>query len=407
MVKIILNLLFLLLITWCSFIDAHQHTSDTDKTKKQCKPQEVICAKTVTIATHPNGDIWRVWAYKNQVFYAVSNDYGGSFNKAVKITSINEKISSRGENRPKIAFSQIGDVYLSWARPGAKKYVGDIRFSFSNDDGISFSKPVTINNDELITGHSFNEMIVTDENKLILVWLDSRDKYNAKKAGKEFNGSSIYSAQVMFDVNKTVSFSNEKISQGTCVCCRLTLLQSDTNQISIMYRDIFGDNIRDFSLVNYDLANNKVVNSNRVTFDEWFINGCPHQGAGISKTNQRMHLTWFNQGSKGKGIFYAFTDNLGDTLSTPIFIGNIARQAVHPNIISNGNKVDIVWLEFNGAEHELWHQQSFDKGDTFKQATKLASSGFGADRPFLYTTNKGDNYVSWHRPKVGHWTAKL
>jgi len=406
MVKIIFILLFILSISWCASLDAHQYASD--KTKKKCSSQNVICAKTVTIATHPNGDIWRVWSNKNQIFYAISDDKGESFNKTVKVQSINENISSRGENRPKIAFSKSGDIYLSWAKPGTKKYTGDIRFSFSNNKGVNFSKPITVNNDGLLTGHSFNEMIVTNENKLILVWLDSRDKYKAIKAGKEFNGSSIYLAQAQFGENKQVRFSNEKITQGTCVCCRLTLLQSDVNQISIMYRDIFGDNIRDFSLANYDLALNKVINNNRVTFDEWFINGCPHQGASISKSDQRLHLTWFNQGSKGKGIFYAFTDDLGEKLSPSISVGNFSRQAVHPNLISNDkHQVDIVWLEFNGTEHELWHQQSLDNGHNFNKAIKLITSKTGADRPFLYTTNKGENVVSWHRPKTGHWTSKL
>lgn len=405
MVKFFIKIIFILSFSWCAFLDAHQHTPD--EVINQCKPQNVSCAKTVTIATHPNGDIWRVWASENQMFYAISDDKGESFNKAVKVQSINEQISSRGENRPKVAFSQNGHVYLSWAKPGAKKYTGDIRFSFSNDDGISFTNPVTVNNDKLITGHSFNEMIVTNENKLILVWLDSRDKYKAKKAGKVFNGASIYLAQAQFGENKLVSFSNEKITQGTCVCCRLTLLQSDVNQVSIMYRDIFGDNIRDFSLANYDLSLKKVINNDRVTFDEWFINGCPHQGAGISKSDQRLHLTWFNQGSKGKGIFYAFTDNLGKKLSTPISIGDFSRQAVHPNLLTSNSQVDIVWLEFNGSEHELWHQQSLDKGVNFNQATKLMTSHSGADRPFLYTSNQGEIYVSWHRPNTGHWTVKL
>jgi len=405
MVNFLIKLIFVLSLSWCASLDAHEHSSN--KTKEQCSSDNIICAKTVTIATHPNGDIWRVWSNKNQMFYAISDDKGESFNKAVKVLSINEKISSRGENRPKIAFSKSGDVYLSWAIPGTKKYTGDIRFSFSNDNGINFSQPITVNNDQLITGHSFNEMIVTKENKLILVWLDGRDKYKAKKTGKKFNGSSIYLALAQFGDNKQVRFSNEKITQGTCVCCRLTLLQSDVNQISIMYRDIFGDNIRDFSLVNYDLVHNKVINNSRVTFDEWFINGCPHQGAGISKSGQRLHLTWFNQGSKGKGIFYAFTDNLGEKLSEPVSIGNFERQAVHPNVITNNHQVDIVWLEFNGTEHELWHQQSLNNGHNFNKAVKLTTSNTGADRPFLYTTNKGDNYVSWHRPKTGHWTIKL
>ena len=404
--KFLLSVLF---IIWCSSLAAHQHVMDSpDQAKlKTCQAQDVTCAKTVTIATHPNGDIWRVWANNNQMYYAISHDLGKHFGKAIKIKAINEKISARGENRPKIAFSNTGHVYLSWSKPGSKKYTGDIRFSYSQNGGQSFAKPITVNNDNLITGHSFNEMIVTQDQKLVLIWLDGRDKYKAKKAGHQFNGSSIYLAQANFENDLRVTFSNIKLAQGTCVCCRLTLVETDKNQVSIMYRDIFGDNIRDFSLINYDLNSNEVISRHRVTQDEWFINGCPHQGAGISKTASRLHLTWFNQGSKGKGIFYGYTDTLGKKISKPIPVGELSKQAVHPNIISNDKQIDIVWLEFNGVKNELWHKQSLDNGHSFQDPTLLTTSSTGADRPFLFKSKNGSNHVSWHKPKTAHWTTKL
>lgn len=399
----------LVIFMFCALSNAHQHNikKHTNKKQQSCLTYDIACAKTVTVATHPDGDIWRVFSLNKQMYYSISRDQGISFSKAVHIKAINEEISSRGENRPKIAFSKQGNIYLSWARPGKKKYTGDIRFSFSNNQGESFSKPITVNNDNLITSHSFNEMIVTDKGQLILVWLDGRDKFKAKSSGKQFNGSSVYLASAQFKHNGQVSFTNKQLAQSTCVCCRLTLSQTDEQQVSIMYRDIFGDNIRDFSLVSFDLANNRVINKHRVTFDEWFINGCPHQGAGISQSDQRLHLTWFNQGIKGKGIFYGFTDNLGKNISQPIKVGNTARQSMHPNLISKADRVDLVWLEFNGSEHELWHQKSINNGQSFTAPKMLSTAKTGADRPFLFTTKNGFNYVSWHKPKQGHWVQKL
>jgi len=110
---------------------------------------------------------------------------------------------------------------------------------------------------------------------------------------------------------------------------------------------------------------------------------------------------WFNMGDKGKGIFYAHSNDQGKTLSTPLALGDFSAQAAHPHVQHNGDSVDIVWSQFNGNHHQLMHQQSVNKGQTFTEARVIAQSTNGADRPFIIN-NAGVNYVSWQRPKQGH-----
>ncbi len=111
-------------------------------------------------------------------------------------------------------------------------------------------------------------------------------------------------------------------------------------------------------------------------------------------------MVWFNLGDKGKGIFYAKSQDKGKTLTKPLAIGQFKKQAAHPHILKNEHVVDIVWTEFDGKQHQLWHQRSVDHGDSFMPAQILASSTQGSDRPFIIKDNK-DNYVSWQRPKQG------
>ncbi len=134
----------------------------------------------------------------------------------------------------------------------------------------------------------------------------------------------------------------------------------------------------------------------------------PHQGGGISvNENNRYHMVWFNQGQVGKGIFYAWSDDQGKTLSTPISVGDQMAQAAHPpHLNSNGNNVDIVWTQFTGTEHQLWHQRSTDDGKTFTAAQLLATATEGADRPFIIK-KEANSYVSWHRSKQGHLVRAL
>lgn len=407
--------------------NAKQANSETGKTTAKCQQDTLLCAKTVTSAFAPNGDLWRVWVYKQTMYYQISKDLGHQFGPVQEVGIAPEKISARNENRPKIGFDgkpgQERGVYLSWASPLEKRFTSNIRFTYSSDYGNQFSEPVTVNDDGLVTGHSFNEMRVEDDGEVTLVWLDSRLRFQAKQQGRELNGSALFhgsanprqlSLQKLHQKplqNKTFSFSNEMLANNTCVCCRIAMDTNQNGNLAVLWRHIFGDNIREFALMTL----NEDSDLTRVSHDLWKIDGCPHQGGGISiDENNRYHLVWFNQGSVGQGIFYAHSDDQGKTLTKPISIGNKTANAAHPYVMINKVQshkeehkiVDVVWTEFNGSEFQLWHQRSMDNGVSFTNPNNIASSDGQSDRPFLHKY-AGKTYVSWHRPQLGHWFQQL
>lgn len=386
----------------------HNHKATASKMKKaqNCKELNIICAKTATTVFAPNGDLWRLWAQNSSLYFQVSSNNGVSFSNAKRVNIDEEKISARNENRPKIAFDQYQGVYLSWATPKAKKYTADIRFSYSKDYGKTFTKAVTVNDDNLLTGHSFNEMLVTDDGDISIVWLDSRLKYQLQLEGKKTNGSALYLGKANYRKNET-NFSNEQLANNTCVCCRISMDFNNNGELAILWRHIYGDNIREFALLTLSQGKNTQKTPYQVSYDRWKINGCPHQGGAISiNDNNRYHLVWFNQGEVGKGIFYASSSDQGKSLTKAISVGDNSAQAAHPHMNSNGNIIDIVWTQFTGTAHQLWHQRSTDNGKSFSGAQILATATDGSDRPFII---KKDNksYVSWHRPKQGHLVQAL
>jgi hypothetical protein len=371
---------------------------------ENCQNIEITCAKTVTAAFAPNGDLWRIWVQGLAMYFQISQDRGGSFSAPKQVTIPAEKISARNENRPKIAFDNFSGVYLSWAMPREKKYTADIRFSYSADYGQTFSAPITVNNDNLLTGHSFNEMQVSANGEVSIVWLDGRLSYQLRKQGKKTNGSALFYASAQ-PRNNITTFSNQQLANGTCVCCRIATDYDQQGRPAIFWRHIYGDNIREFALLT--LSADEDSQPVQISQDHWKINGCPHQGGGISIDQQnRYHLVWFNLGDQGKGIFYAITDAQGNKLTTPISIGDLAAQAAHPNIMQNNNVVDIVWTQFDGVNHQLWHQKSIDNGKSFSLAKKIATSNTGSDRPFIIK-HAEVNYLSWQRPKQGHVVLAL
>ncbi len=384
----------------------HQAMQPQKKQMARCEGTEIICAKTVTSAFAPNGDLWRLWALDSSIYFQISKDEGKTFSEFNRIGIDKEKISARNENRPKIAFDKYQGVYLSWATPKKKKYTADVRFSYSSDYGKTFTQPVTVNDDNLLTGHSFNEMLVTEEGDISIVWLDSRHSYQLRKQGKKTNGSALYLGKANYRKGEK-TFSNEQLANNTCVCCRIAMNFNNNGELAVFWRHIYGDNIREFALMTLAQGDRKQQAPYQISFDRWKINGCPHQGGAISiNENNRYHLVWFNQGEVGKGIFYASSDDQGKTLSKPVSVGMQSAQAAHPHMKTNGTRVDIVWTQFTGTEHELWHQYSNDNGKSFKQAVMIAKAFNGSDRPFILTKNNV-SYVSWQRPRQSHLVKAL
>jgi len=368
-----------------------------------CQKVDVRCGKTVTSAFAPNGDLWRLWSQNQALYYQLSKDEGSSFSVAKRISIPDEKISARNENRPKIAFDKGQGVYLSWAMPRERKYTADIRFSYSKDYGNTFSLPVTVNDDDLLTGHSFNEMLVDEQGNISIVWLDGR----LKKDKKSSQGSAIFMATANMESGSLAQpqqlFVNKEVVNGTCVCCRLAIDTNNNGNLAILWRHIYGDNIREFAITTL----NEQKQAYQVSYDHWQINGCPHQGGALSiDDSNRYHLVWFNQGDKGKGIFYAHSDDEGKTLTTPLSVGEQAAQAAHPHMSEQNGIVDIVWTQFTGTEHQLWHQSSDDNGLSFTTAAMIATAQSGADRAFVLH-KKGKRYVSWQRFGQGHWLSQL
>ena len=281
------------------------------------------------------------------------------------------------------------------------KTTAEGRFTYSTDGGKHFAEPITINNDGLEIGHSFNEMLVADAGEVTLTWLDGREG----KKQADYVGSALYSARGKLG-KSGFDFNNLKLADQTCVCCRIALTYTADNKIAAMWRHIFDDNIRDHAILTFD-AKSSPVKPYRASFDEWQINGCPHQGPGLSINEQnRYHMVWFNNGIKGKGLFYAYSDHGGQKQSKPLSIGDYDARSSYAHVISNKNTVDVVWTQFDGKKYQLYHQRSVDNGDTFTKAAVIGESTADADRPFLIK-HKGQHFVSWQRPNLGHQVIAL
>ncbi|HRE16984.1 MAG TPA: exo-alpha-sialidase, partial [Rhodocyclaceae bacterium] len=85
---------------------------------------------------------------------------GKHWQAPIKINAQPEAIAADGESRPKLALAADGGVLVSWTKPLAKPYTGEIRFARSTD-GTTFDAPITVHRDRAEITHRFESLHVT------------------------------------------------------------------------------------------------------------------------------------------------------------------------------------------------------------------------------------------------------
>jgi len=372
----------------------HRNATVPDNCKKNKIPA-LQCAPTTSAYFDKKGFLWVAWYSSGHVYVSRSNDKGKTYNPPVSVNRTPELVYAKGENRPKLAFGNNGEIYVSWTKKlTEKRFSGHIRFSRSIDGGKLFSDPVTVNDHLEVTSHRFDSIAVNKKGDIYIAWLDKRDLLAAKKAGKKYNGSALYYA--LSTDNGRTFLKNKKIADTSCECCR-TAIAIDTDQLPvIVWRHIFGDNIRDHGIVKFS-ERNQPGKMKRLSYDKWHIEGCPHHGPSISIADDGIyHTTWFNNATERHGLFYANSTDKTATFSTPMNFGNYDKTAAHPHVLSRGKQVYIVWKEFDGKQSSLYLKKSFNSGRSWSESKLLATTTATTDHPFVISDRK-DVYASWHK----------
>lgn len=349
-------------------------------------------------AIDPQGRLWIVGKQSEggdqYLFVQSSPDLGKSWSAPQRVQKQPEPISADGENRPKIAFGRKGEMYLTYTRPLAKPYTGEIRFVRSLDGGKSFTPPVTVHaNRDLIT-HRFESIIVDGEGRLYVTWIDKRDVEAAAKRKQPYAGAALYYA---VSDDGGASFKGDyKVADHSCECCRIALALDPQGRPVAFWRHVFAPNIRDHATVTLS-PDGKLPPIRRATFDDWRIDACPHHGPSLAiAADGTRHQVWFNLKGEEGGVFYGTVDATG-TASSPIRLGS--AQAAHADVTVAGKDVALAWKQFDGKSTAILGKLSGDGGKTWRDVA-LAHTQGASDQPRLLNTPQGIRLV-WRTEKDG------
>src|SRR5574343_766205 len=376
--------------------NAHDHHAGGDAPKVDyakvwLEKQQTAPRLAVAATFDDSGRLWLARVVGQQLFVSSSGDAGRSFGEAVAVNREPELISADGEARPQIA--AIGQrIYVSWTQALPQPFAGHIRLAVSDDGGQTFGEPVTVNDDTRPITHRFNAMLANAQG-VTLAWIDKR----AGTGHPDYRGAAIYTAR---STDGGRSFQpNQKLADHRCECCRIALAADTDGTPVALWRQIFGKNTRDFALARLEEP------LRHASEDGWEIAACPHHGGALAIDARGVrHIVWFTGAEASPGLHYRQISANG--ASRPLSFGNLDQQSGHPQVAVRGQRVTLVWREYDGQRTQIRSQQAGDGGRRWSAPRTIAHTAGPADDPLLIWRG-GHLYLVWHTQADGLRTIEV
>ncbi len=349
--------------------EAGRPAQEAARSMRAARPSGAAMHARLQLATGaafaPDGSLWVVGLNERQQLFVQHSpaDALGKWSEPRLLETGRDDISADGENRPKIAFGPRGWVVISYTQPLPKPYTGMIRLLRSSDGGRTFSAPFTAHQDRQEITHRFESIAFDPQGQLHVLWVDKRDQ-PARGSGQSYAGAAIY-RNVSRDGG--ASFGPDlKLADHSCECCRIALATGPDGQLRAMWRHVFNDQIRDHAFA--DLGSEAPNRIERASHDDWQIQACPHHGPGLARASQGYHAVWFGirkQGGRDEAaVRYGRLDAAGRSLPETVRVLPDAR-AEHADVLSDGERVAIVWRVTEGMDTSLRLWASRDGGQRF------------------------------------------
>ena len=291
---------------------------------------------------------------------------------------------------PALALGRNNDVYITWTTPhpdaGGKLFTNLLLLSRSLDGGNTFLPPVRVNDDDVVTGHSFDHLTVSPNGSVHIAWLDARE-------GKKDPATYTVFSQ---DQGKTLS-PNLKIDESSCVCCRTHMTTASDGTVYLAWRKGLAGAVRE-TVVSRSTDNGKSFSAPVIVGnDQWVYEGCPHRPATMGVDQQgRLYVTWYTEGPDDTpGVYLAYSDDQGKTF-TPRRVLNMSKGTFpdHPQLaVNREGHLLVSWEEQSPVRREVVFTYSLDRGQTFSPPKKVNEKK--AKSPAVALNDQGQAVIAW------------
>ncbi len=339
------------------------------------KPQLAIGA-----AFAPDGALWVTGVDHGRLFLQ-RRTAQGTWEERRLPDNGGETVATNGDNAPKLAFGREGQAVLSYTRPLAKPYTGEIRMLRSADGGRSFSAPFTVHRDRQVITHRFESVRFDERGDLYTFWIDKRD---AERAWAEHGGdmSAYDGAAIYYNVSTDGGQSfgaDTRLADHSCECCRIAVAAEPGQGVAVLWRHVFPGSVRDHAFARVGTGDAPALQ--RASADGWVVKACPHHGPGLALARDGgYHAVWFGERDGLQRARYARLARDGSPQGEVVELPD--ERADHADIAVAGERVAIVWRSYDGERMHLRAWLSDDGGRAFA-LRELATTELENDYPRL------------------------
>jgi hypothetical protein len=305
---------------------------------------------------------------------------------------------------PGVAIGSQGEIYLTWSSrrpvPVGGLFASDLRLSRSLDGGQSWDGHLVINEDQP-TSHSFEGLAVAPDGTVIVAWIESRDGTAATFVARVAERGTRVADRLRLDTGET------------CVCCRVDVAAGPGDRVSVLWRKVFPENVRDMVLASSSNGARSFDAPVLVHADGWKIAACPHRGGSVAADARgRLYAVWYTEATEGRPDLLFATSADGRRFSAPRRL-HTATGSIPDHVrlaVDGTGRAVVVWEDSTAVRRRVIMRTTLDGGRTLSppQTLTQAVKAFAPD----VVVAPGGFLVVWHEEqfpsiKTVIYTVKL
>lgn len=319
-------------------------------------------------------------------FMRFFNEKKNSFDASISIP-VEQNTIFMEEDIPKIAVKGDGTiiaVYETKAPTKQNGWAGFVHYIQSFDKGKTWTQPLCVHHDTASgKTHSYAAIARLSDGEIGACWLD--ESLGSEKQGRavkfaKTNGGNGFQHEVLID-----SFA--------CQCCRTAISSDDKGNVSILFRDILPDSIRDIAISTSSDNGKTFSHATSFSNDNWVINGCPEDGPCVVNKNNSTYAVWFTGGNE-RGVHYAALNNNQNIIAKQ-YISNNARF-IQLCLLPDNTPIFI----YNETDHNgdsAYSNIVLGKMQSDKMFTENVTTNIQANYPVVQAINNDKVVAAWKK----------
>jgi BNR repeat-like domain len=243
------------------------------------------------VAVAPNGNIFVTFGKDASVYCTISTNGGKTFLEPNKVATL-PKLALGMRRGPRIVASNNRITISAISHSEGNLYAWT-----SDDAGMTWSKPVTINSVSNSAREGLHAMAGDGQGDVYVAWLDLRNKGTQLWSSASHDGGKTWGGNILV----------YKSPDGhICECCHPSIFVADSGVVRVMWRNSL-KGARDMYVATSTDVGMTFSEARKLGQGTWSLNVCPMDGgglAGIYSTWRRDKAVYFTDDKPGEHLLH-------------------------------------------------------------------------------------------------------